>query len=82
MNHIDWINEEEEKKDNNNLDIEYEKDNNSNISETNNINNIDELCSNYELLKVSLLDMLLINNNLKESLKNTILEYKKNYGKD
>ena len=67
VNHIDWINEEEEKKDNNNLDIENEKDNNSNISETNNINNIDELCSNYELHKVSLLAMLLINNNLKES---------------
>ena len=72
VDNIDLINEEEEKKDNNNLENENEIDNNSNISETNNINSIDELCSNYELHKASLLDRLLINNNLKESLKNTI----------
>ena len=81
VDNIDLINEEEEKKDNNNLENENEIDNNSNISETNNINSIDELCSNYELHKASLLDRLLINNNLNESLKNIILECKKNFGK-
>ena len=81
VDNIDLINEEDEKNNNNNLDNADENDNNSNISETNNINSIDELCSNYDSHKVSLLDRLLINNNLKESLKNTILDCKKKFWK-
>ena len=62
MDNIDLINEDDKKKDNNNLDNANENDNNSNISEIN-INSIDELCSNYELYRLSILDRLLMNNN-------------------
>ena len=70
------------KKDNYNLDNENEKDNNPVISEA--INKI-ELMNYVRVMnvhKVSLLDRLLNNNNLKESLKNTILEKKNILKKD